>query len=78
MAELKSKNNKNCKLLEYAEDVAIYSVNRYSRICVSEVEMSIQNMELYLKESGLEIEPKQKKANCVSSIKEGQLMESRR
>jgi hypothetical protein len=55
MAGLTSKINQNCKLLEYADDVAVYSFNRYSRIGV---EKSIQSIELYLKESGLEIEPK--------------------
>jgi hypothetical protein len=42
MAGLKYKINQNCKLLEYADDVAVYSVNRYSRIGVSEVKKSIQ------------------------------------
>jgi hypothetical protein len=28
MAGLKSKYNQNCKLLEYADNVAVYSVNR--------------------------------------------------
>jgi hypothetical protein len=58
MVGQKSKINQNCKLLEYADDVEVYSVNRYSRIGVSEVEKSIQIIEVYLKESGLEIEPK--------------------
>ncbi|PNF30200.1 hypothetical protein B7P43_G08428 [Cryptotermes secundus] len=58
MAGLKSKINQNCKILEYADDVAIYSVHRCSRIGVAEVEKSIQSIELYLKESGLEIAPK--------------------
>jgi hypothetical protein len=38
MAELKSKVNQNCKFLEYADDAAVYSVKRYSRIGVSDVE----------------------------------------
>jgi hypothetical protein len=42
MTGLKSKINQNCKLLEYADNVAAYSVNRYSRIGISEVENSIQ------------------------------------
>jgi hypothetical protein len=67
------KINQKCKLLEYAGDVAVYSVNRYSRIGVSEVEKSIQSTELSLKVSGLEIEPKY--VNCVSSIITGKLME---
>jgi hypothetical protein len=40
MTELKSKINQHCKLIEYADDVAVHSVNRYSRIGVSEVEKS--------------------------------------
>jgi hypothetical protein len=39
------------------EDVAGFSVNRYSRIGLSEVKKSIQNIEVSLKESGLEIAP---------------------
>jgi hypothetical protein len=58
MAELKSKIHQNCKLLEYADDVAVFSVNRNSRIDISEVEESAQRIELYLKGSGLEIEKK--------------------
>jgi hypothetical protein len=38
--------------------VAVYSVNRYSRIGASELEKSIQSIEVYLKESGLEIATK--------------------
>jgi retron-type reverse transcriptase len=38
MAGLRTKISQHCKLLEYADDVAVYSVNRYSRIGVSEVE----------------------------------------
>jgi hypothetical protein len=57
MAGLKSKINQNCKLLEYADDVAVYSVARHSSIGVWEVEKSIQIIEVYLKESGLEIAP---------------------
>jgi hypothetical protein len=56
MAGLKSKINQNCKLLEYADHVKVYSVNRCSRISVSE--KNIRNVEVYLKESGLEIAPK--------------------
>jgi hypothetical protein len=37
--------------------VAVYSVNRHSRIGVSEVEESIQSIQVYLKESGWEIAP---------------------
>jgi hypothetical protein len=44
-AELKSKMNQNCKLLEYADDVAVYSVNRYSRIGVSELEKPYKVLE---------------------------------
>jgi retron-type reverse transcriptase len=58
MAGLKSKINQSCKLLEHADDVAVYSVNRYKSICVSEVEKSIQKIELYFKEGDLEIAPK--------------------
>jgi hypothetical protein len=43
-----------------SEDVAGYSVNRHSRIGLSEVEKSIQNIEVYLNESGLEIAPKKR------------------
>jgi hypothetical protein len=57
MAGLKSKINQNCKLLEYADDVAVYSAARHSSIGVSEVEKRIQSIEVYLKESGLEIAP---------------------
>jgi hypothetical protein len=57
MAELKSKINQNCILLEYADDVAVYSVARHSSIGVSEVEKSIQSIHVYLKESGSEITP---------------------
>jgi retron-type reverse transcriptase len=59
MAGLKSEIN-NCKLLEYAYDVAVYSVNRHSRFGVTEVEKykSIKSIEIYLKESGLETTPK--------------------
>jgi hypothetical protein len=64
MAGLESKINQNCKLLEYADDAAVYSVNRYSRIGVSEAENSIQNIEHCLKECGLEIEPKEYKL-CI-------------
>jgi hypothetical protein len=46
MAGLKSKINQSSKLLEYADDVIVYSVNRYSGIGVSKVEKSIQNIEL--------------------------------
>jgi hypothetical protein len=42
MAGLKSKINQNCKLLEYAEDVAVYSVKGHSRIGVSEVEKAYE------------------------------------
>jgi predicted AAA+ superfamily ATPase len=49
MAGLKSKINQNCKLLKYADDVAVYSVNRYSRIGISKVEKSIQSIKLYLR-----------------------------
>jgi hypothetical protein len=58
MASLKFKIKQNCELLEYADDVAVYSVNRHSRIDVPEVENSIQIIDIYLKESGLEIAPK--------------------
>jgi hypothetical protein len=65
---VKSKINQNCKLIEYADDVAVYSVNRYSRIGVSEAEKSIQSIDFFfLKKSGLETAPKS--VNCVSSIK---------
>jgi hypothetical protein len=58
MAGLKSKINQNFKLLKYADDVAVYSFNRYSRIGVSIVEERIQSIELYLRESDLQIAPK--------------------
>jgi hypothetical protein len=58
MAGLKSKINQNCKFLEYADDVAVYSVTRYSSNGVWEVEKSIQSIEVYLKESGMEIAQK--------------------
>jgi hypothetical protein len=51
MAGLKSKISQNCKLFEYADDVADYSVSRHSRIAVSEVEICIQIIGNYLKES---------------------------
>jgi hypothetical protein len=44
MAGLKSKINQNCKILEYADDVAVYSINRYSRIGVSEVERAYKTL----------------------------------
>jgi hypothetical protein len=52
-----AKINQNCKLLDCAEDAAVHSVMRRSRIGVSEVGKSIQYIQVYLKESGLEIEP---------------------
>jgi hypothetical protein len=69
MAGLESKINQNCKLLEYADDAAVYSVNRYSRIGISEVEKSIQSIELYLKENNLEIEPKKCQLYIFDKIK---------
>jgi hypothetical protein len=57
MAGLKSKLNQNFKFVEYADDVAVYSIARHSSIGVAEVEKSIQSTEIYLKESGLEIAP---------------------
>jgi hypothetical protein len=44
MAKLKSKIQQNCKLLEYADDVAVHSVNRTSRIGILEVEKSIKGL----------------------------------
>jgi hypothetical protein len=58
MAGLKPQINKNCKLLEYADDVVVYSVKRRNRFGVSEVEKNIESIEVYLKQSGLEIAPK--------------------
>jgi hypothetical protein len=52
-----SKIKQNCRLLEYADDLAVYSVKRHSRIAASEVEESVQNIEVCLKESGLEKAP---------------------
>jgi hypothetical protein len=72
MAGIKSKINQNYKLLEYADDVAVYSVARHRSIGVSEVEKIIQIIEIYLKESVLEIVPN----NCVFSVKMRQLKES--
>jgi predicted Zn-ribbon and HTH transcriptional regulator len=57
MAELNSKIHQNCNLLEYADDVTVYSVNRNNTIGMSEVEKHLQNIEIYLEESGLEMEP---------------------
>jgi hypothetical protein len=51
MAGLKSKIGQNCKFHEYTDDVAVYSVNRYLIIEVSEY------IEIYLKENGLDIAP---------------------
>jgi hypothetical protein len=70
MAGLKSKINQNCKLLEYAAVVAVYLANRNSRIGVSEVDKSIQSIEVYLKESGLETAPK-KCQLCIFNKKRG-------
>jgi hypothetical protein len=47
MAGLKSKINQNCKLLEYADEVPVYSANRHSRIGVTEVEESKKCFEIY-------------------------------
>jgi hypothetical protein len=55
MAGLKSEISQNCELLKYADHVAVYSVNRHSRISVSEVEKSIQCIQFYIEESGWEI-----------------------
>jgi hypothetical protein len=60
MAGLKSKISHKYKLLEYADDVAVYSVNRHSRIGVSEVEKSVRSTEVYLKKCSSETAPK----NC--------------
>jgi retron-type reverse transcriptase len=49
MAGLKSKINLTGKLLEYTDNVAVYSVSRYSRIGMSEVEKNIQSIKLQLK-----------------------------
>jgi hypothetical protein len=70
MAGLKSKINQNCKLLKYADDVAVYSGNSHSRIGVSEAGESIQNIQVYLKESGLEITPN-KFQFCIFGKKKG-------
>jgi hypothetical protein len=45
MAGLKSKINQNCKLLEIADGVAVYSVSRHSRMGVSEVENAYKLLE---------------------------------
>jgi hypothetical protein len=56
LALLKSEVKQNCKNLEYATDnVAVYSVNQHSRICVLEVVWSNQRIQVYLKESGFEV-----------------------
>jgi hypothetical protein len=49
--------NQNYKLLEYADDVAVISVNRHSRIGVSEEEERIRSIQIYIKEGVLEIAP---------------------
>jgi hypothetical protein len=42
VAGLKSKINQNFKLIEYTDDVAIYSINWHNKIGVSEVEKGVQ------------------------------------
>jgi hypothetical protein len=61
----KIQNYQNCKLLEYADDVA---VSRHSSIGVSEVEKSIQIIQVYLKESVLETAPN-KCQLCIFDMK---------
>jgi hypothetical protein len=48
MAGPESKINQNCKLLEYADDVGVYSVKRHSRIGVLGIGGSIQSIQVYL------------------------------
>jgi retron-type reverse transcriptase len=67
IAGLKSKINRNCKLLEYIDDLADCSVNRYSRICVSEVEESIQSIEPISRKVAWRWN--KKNVSCVSPIK---------
>jgi hypothetical protein len=58
MAGPKSKINQNCKLLENADDVAVYSVSRQQIRCIGGGKW-IQITGIYLQESGLEIAPKE-------------------
>jgi hypothetical protein len=66
MAGLTSKINQNWKLLEYADDVAVYSVNRNSKIGVSEVEKHRKYWTLFkVKWLGDRAKKKKKKVNCL-------------
>jgi hypothetical protein len=72
--DLKDCSYKGLHQVSVLSPTSFYSVSRHSRIGVSEVELCIQIIGNYLKESGLEIAPKE--CHCVFSIKYGQRMEN--
>jgi hypothetical protein len=56
--------------------VEVYSVNRHNRNDISEVEKSIQSIQVYLKESGLETAPNKCELCIFYYKKKGQMMEN--